>query len=239
MKAKAWIGGGAMVVALAVLGCESGGTTSDGANEASAAEATASAEAGGADASPQGLSAESRNESASDGPAEASAPPLLDFTMQRIDGEPINLADYRGRAVLFVNVASRCGFTKQYADLQALDEVYGDEGLAIVGVPANNFGGQEPGSNEQIAAFCSDRYGVTFDMLAKVSVKGEDQCELYRALIAASAGLPESGEVRWNFEKFLLNREGELVGRFRSKVNPMSPAMLAAVEAALRSSGGG
>ncbi|MEX0775534.1 MAG: glutathione peroxidase [Phycisphaeraceae bacterium] len=167
------------------------------------------------------------------------AAPLLAFTMQDIAGQPVDLSQYRGKVVLFVNVASKCGLTPQYGGLEALYEKYKDRGLVVIGVPANNFGGQEPGSNEQILQFCTSKYDVTFPMLGKVSVKGEDTCDLYKALIAASEPMGksggETGDVQWNFEKFLLDRQGNLVQRFRPKVKPDDAKVVAAVEAALAS----
>jgi glutathione peroxidase len=158
---------------------------------------------------------------------------LLRFTMNNIHEQPVDLSKYAGEVVLFVNVASKCGYTPQYAGLQALYEKYRDKGLVIIGVPANNFGGQEPGTNAEVLEFCTVNYAVTFPMLAKVSVKGDDTCDLYRALIAASAATGEVGDVQWNFEKFLLDRDGNLVGRYRSKVSPDDPQLIEAVEAAL------
>ncbi|MFA7237218.1 MAG: glutathione peroxidase [Phycisphaeraceae bacterium] len=168
--------------------------------------------------------------------ARSSEPNLLDFTMNSIDGKPVHLADYAGKVVLFVNVASKCGYTKQYPALESLHQKYKDQGFVLIGVPANNFGGQEPGSNEQIAQFCSRTYGVTFPMLAKVSVTGDDICPLYRALIAAAdaGALPETGPVKWNFEKFLLDRSGKLVARFRSAVTPDSAQLTDAIEEAMK-----
>lgn len=168
-------------------------------------------------------------------PPVPAAPAALNFKMNSLDGKPVNLAEkYRGKVVLFVNVASQCGYTPQYKQLQALHEKYKDKGLAIIGVPANNFGQQEPGSNEEIAAFCKKDYGVTFDMLAKVSVKGDDICPLYKHL-TTSTDLAEDqrGDVKWNFEKFLINRDGKVVTRFRSKVAPDSQELVKAIEAAL------
>lgn len=168
-------------------------------------------------------------------PPVPAAPAALNFKMNSLDGKPVNLTEkYRGKVVLFVNVASQCGYTPQYKQLQALHEKYKDRGLAIIGVPANNFGQQEPGSNEEIAAFCKKDYGVTFDMLAKVSVKGDDICPLYKHL-TTSTDLAEDqrGDVKWNFEKFLINRDGKVVTRFRSKVAPDSQELVKAIEAAL------
>lgn len=137
-------------------------------------------------------------------------PPLLAFTMEDIDGRPFRLADYRGKVVLVVNVASKCGFTPQYTELQALQAKYASRGLVVIGVPANDFGGQEPGTNEQIQEFCTSRYGVTFPMMAKVSVKGDAQVPLYAALTSPEHNPDDAGPVKWNFEKFLIGRDGHL-----------------------------
>jgi glutathione peroxidase len=155
----------------------------------------------------------------------------LDFDMKTLDGKDANLAQYRGKVVLFVNVASRCGYTPQYEGLQALYQKYGKDGLVIVGVPANNFGKQEPGSNEEIAQFCSSKYGVTFPMLAKVSVKGGDITPLYQYLTTHAN---PKGDVSWNFEKFLINKNGAIVGRYKSKVTPDAPELTQAIETELK-----
>jgi glutathione peroxidase len=138
-----------------------------------------------------------------------------------------------GRAALVVNVASRCGYTPQYAALEALHEEYGDRGFTVVGVPCNQFKGQEPGTAEEIAEFCSATYGVTFPMTEKVDVKGEDAHPLYRRLTEAPDATGTAGDVRWNFEKFVLDRTGAVVGRFRTKTEPDAPEVRAAIEAAL------
>lgn len=168
-------------------------------------------------------------------------PVALDFTMQTLGGEEVHLGEeYQGKVVLLVNVASKCGYTRQYAGLQALNEKYGEEGLAVVGVPCNQFGGQEPGSASDIAEFCEATYGVKFDMLGKVNVKRSepDQCALYEYLTDEEK-LPElfadegPNDIKWNFEKFLINREGEVVGHYRSKVAPQSAELVGDIEAAL------
>src|SRR5688572_25710757 len=151
-----------------------------------------------------------------------------EFSLTTIDGKPAPLSAYKGKAVLLVNVASKCGYTKQYTGLQSLHEKYKDKGLVIVGVPANNFGGQEPGTNEEIATFCSRNYNVTFPMMSKVSVKGDDMIPLYGYLTQNTGG-----DVKWNFTKFLVDKDGKIVNRFESKVTPESPEMAAAVEKAL------
>lgn len=160
--------------------------------------------------------------------ADSSSPAALAFTMETLDGGSVDLADkYAGKVVLFVNVASKCGYTRQYAGLEELHEKYGDQGLAVVGVPCNQFGGQEPGTAEEIAQFCSSTYGVEFDMLGKVEVNGDGQCPLYAYLTKDS---PFPGPVKWNFEKFLVNRKGEVVSRYPSKVEPNGIELVADIE---------
>jgi len=152
-----------------------------------------------------------------------------EFTLNSIDGKPAPLSAYQGKVVLIVNVASRCGFTPQYAGLEALYEKYKDRGFVILGFPANNFGGQEPGTNEEIKTFCSTKYNVTFPMYSKISVKGEDKAPLYQFLTDATGS-----EIQWNFTKFLVDKDGKVVARFESKVTPESPDVAAAIEKALR-----
>lgn len=156
---------------------------------------------------------------------------VLNFKMKTIDGKPADLSKYEGKVVLIVNVASKCGYTKQYKGLEALHEKYADKGLVVLGVPANDFGKQEPGTNEEIAKFCSDNYNVKFDMLAKVSVLGEDKCDLYKYLTSKETDPKFAGEIEWNFTKFLISRDGAIVGRFASKVKPEE--MTKAIEAEL------
>jgi glutathione peroxidase len=152
-----------------------------------------------------------------------------EFTLNSIDGKPGPLSAYQGKVVLIVNVASRCGFTPQYAGLEALYEKYKDRGFTILGFPANNFGGQEPGTNEEIKTFCSSKYNVTFPMYAKISVKGDDKAPLYQFLTAATGS-----EIQWNFTKFLVDKNGKVVARFEPKVTPESPEVTEAIEKALR-----
>jgi len=149
--------------------------------------------------------------------------------MNSIDGKPAPLAAYKGKIVLVVNVASRCGFTPQYTGLEALYEKYKDQGLVIVGFPANNFGAQEPGTDEEIKTFCSSKYSVTFPMYSKISVKGADKAPLYEYLTSTGGG-----DVKWNFTKFLVGRDGKVIERFESKVEPQSPELTGAVEKALK-----
>ncbi len=160
-------------------------------------------------------------------------PGVLNFTMTRLDGKPQELAKYQGKVALFVNVASECGHTPQYKGLQALHEKYARAGLAIIGVPSNEFGGQEPGTNAEIAAFCKKNYGVQFDMLAKVVVDGKGQCPLYKHLTSKDTNPKFGGPVQWNFTKFLIDRNGAIVGRFEPDVEPESREVVQAIEAAL------
>jgi glutathione peroxidase len=157
---------------------------------------------------------------------------IFDYKMKDIDGKEVSLDKYKGKVILVVNVASKCGYTPQYEGLQKLYETYKDDGLVILGFPANNFNGQEPGSDEEIKQFCTLNYGVEFPMFSKVSVKGEDQAELFSFLTQAQN--PDfTGEIKWNFEKFLINKEGDLIRRFRSNVEPESDEIVSAVTEAL------
>ena len=164
--------------------------------------------------------------------ADQSSP--LTGEVKKIDGTAVDLAKYKGKVVLVVNVASRCGYTPQYTGLQKLYETYKDKGLVVLGFPANEFGGQEPGSDTDIATFCSSKYGVTFDMFSKVVVKGPNKSPLYKSL-TESATPP--GEVSWNFEKFLVGRDGRIVGRYKSAVAPDDAKLTQAIEAALAKGG--
>lgn len=157
-----------------------------------------------------------------------------DFTMNSIDGKPAPLAAYKGKVLLLVNVASQCGFTPQYAGLEKLYRDYKDKGLVILGFPANNFGGQEPGTDAEIKTFCSRNYNVTFPMYAKSSVKGADENPLYRFLTDTSVHPTTGGDVRWNFTKFLVDRNGKVLARFESNVKPDSPEMTGAIDKALQ-----
>ena len=158
----------------------------------------------------------------------------LNQPMKTLDGQDVNLADkYRGKVVLLVNVASKCGNTPQYKPLEGLHEKYGDQGLAIVGVPCNQFGGQEPGTAADITEFCTKNYGVKFDMLSKVDVNGDDACPLYKSLTSKESDPKFGGKIAWNFEKFLFNRQGQLVARFTPKTQPDSLEVVSAIEAEL------
>ena len=154
---------------------------------------------------------------------------MYEFTMNSIDGKETPLAAFKGKVTLVVNVASQCGFTPQYAALESVYEKYRDKGFSIAGFPANNFGFQEPGSNEEIKAFCSRNYSVKFPMFAKISVAGADQAPLYLFLTNATGG-----PVQWNFTKFLIGRDGKVLQRFEPDVTPDSPEVLAAIEKALK-----
>ena len=152
------------------------------------------------------------------------------FKVKTIDGTEKSLSDYKGRVLLIVNVASRCGYTSQYANLEALHKAHAGKGLSILGFPANNFGGQEPGTNAEIKEFCSTKFNVTFDMFEKISVKGGDKHPLYAYLTSGGGNGDLSGEVGWNFEKFLINKNGYIVKRFKSGVDPLSEDLIKAIE---------
>jgi glutathione peroxidase len=159
---------------------------------------------------------------------------IHEFTLNSIDGKPVPLADFKGKVVLLVNVASRCGFTPQYAGLEALYQKYKDRGLVVLGFPANNFKSQEPGTDEEIKTFCSTKYQVTFPMFAKISVKGSDQAPLYQFLTGKNANPSTGGAIGWNFTKFLADKNGQIIARFASSVTPESPEVIQAIEKALR-----
>jgi glutathione peroxidase len=153
--------------------------------------------------------------------------------LNTLAGTPLDEAELGGRAVLVVNVASRCGLTPQYAGLERLQERYGERGFTVLGVPCNQFAGQEPGSAEEIQTFCSTTYGVSFPMTSKLDVNGEQRHELYSTLSATADAAGEAGDVQWNFEKFLVSSEGMPLARFRPMIEPESPELTAAIEAAL------
>ncbi len=157
-------------------------------------------------------------------------PRVLQFKVKSLDGKPVDLSKYQGKVLLIVNVASRCGFTPQYKGLQALYEKYADRGLRILAFPCNQFGRQEPGSPEEIAEFCEKNYGVTFDLFEKIDVNGENAAPLYKYLTSKEATPESPGPVKWNFEKFLIGRDGKVVARFRSPVAPDSEKMIQAIE---------
>ena len=158
---------------------------------------------------------------------------IYDFSVHTIDGSPKSLGDYRGKALLIVNVASQCGLTPQYAGLEQLHETYGARGLAVLGFPANEFGAQEPGSNDQIKEFCTTRYGVKFDMFAKVKVKGSDMDPLFQYLTGKETNAAFAGDIKWNFNKFLIGRDGSVLARFEPQVEPTGSEVKQAIERAL------
>ena len=159
---------------------------------------------------------------------------VYEFTPKSIDGQAAPLDAYKGKVLLLVNVASKCGFTPQYKALEAVYEKYKDQGLVVVGFPANNFMSQEPGTNEEIKTFCSRTYNVTFPMMSKISVKGDDKAPLYQFLTDTAANPSTGGEIKWNFTKFLVDKNGKVVARFEPKVTPDSPEVVAAIEKALQ-----
>lgn len=159
---------------------------------------------------------------------------VYDFTLPSIDGKPAPLSAYKGKVLLLVNVASQCGYTPQYKGLEALYEKYKGRGLVVIGFPANNFGGQEPGTEAEIKTFCSRTYHVTFPMYSKISVKGSDKAPLYEFLTGTNANPTTAGEIGWNFTKFLVDKNGKVISRFDSKVEPESAELVSAVEQALR-----
>jgi glutathione peroxidase len=164
----------------------------------------------------------------------ACAGTVYDFTPKSIDGAASPLASYKGKVLLIVNVASKCGFTPQYKSLEALYEKYKDQGLEVLGFPANNFMQQEPGTNDEIKTFCTRKYNVSFPMFSKISVKGVDKDPLYQYLTDSAQNPKTGGEIPWNFTKFLVDRNGNIVARFDPKVDPMTPEVTSAVESALK-----
>ncbi|MBC7785716.1 MAG: glutathione peroxidase [Burkholderiales bacterium] len=165
-------------------------------------------------------------------PASAYTGPLQ-YQVKDVDGNNVNLADHRGKVVLIVNVASKCGFTKQYTALEALNQKYKDRGLVIIGFPANNFKGQEPGTDLEIKAFCTGTYNVTFPIMSKISVKGDDKHPLYKFLTEPTTAGDFAGEIGWNFSKFLIDRTGQVYARYASAMKPDDPEFIAAIEKAL------
>lgn len=155
---------------------------------------------------------------------------LFEITVKTVDGTPLSLRDYAGQVLLIVNVASYCGYTPQYQALQTLQESYGDRGFRVLGFPCNDFGAQEPGSNNEIKQFCITRYRVSFDLFEKISLNGANRHPLYSFLIQAAT---PPGAVAWNFEKFLIDRQGQVIARFSSAVPPDSGQVVGAIEQAL------
>jgi len=160
---------------------------------------------------------------------------LYDIPINTLQGEPSSLAPYEGKALLLVNVASKCGLTPQYEGLEKLQKDYADKGFSVLGFPSNQFMGQEPGTAEEIQEFCSTTYGVTFPLFEKIDVNGAQRHPIYDQLTSVADGAGEAGDVAWNFEKFLVSPDGEIVGRFRPQVTPEDPALVEAIEAQLPS----
>ncbi|MFI6680486.1 glutathione peroxidase [Kribbella sp. NPDC050470] len=160
---------------------------------------------------------------------------LYDIPLTTLDGAATSLGDYKGKAVLVVNVASKCGLTPQYEGLENLQKTYASRGFTVVGAPCNQFGGQEPGTSEEISTFCSTTYGVTFPLLGKLEVNGEGRHPLYAELTQTPDAAGEAGDIQWNFEKFLVGPEGTVVARFRPRTEPESPEVVEAIEAQLPS----
>jgi len=165
--------------------------------------------------------------------AEESVPAALDFEVQALDGQDVALQSYLGDVVMIVNVASECGLTLQYEQLQALHEEYAEQGLAILAFPCNQFGEQEPGTASEIREFCSTNYGVTFDLFAKVDVNDEGACDLYQHLTSLETKPKGPGKIGWNFEKFVIDRQGQVVGRFEPRTKPDAPEVIKLLEGAL------
>ena len=163
---------------------------------------------------------------------ESSMDSINDITVLDMNNKVVKLSDYNGKVLMIVNVASECGYTKQYAGLQEIYDKYNPQGFEILAFPCNDFGGQEPGTNEQIQNFCSSKFGVNFKLFNKIKVLGEDKSPLYERLINNS--VTEKGDVKWNFEKFLISKEGEIVSRYRSKVEPNSEELISAIESELK-----
>jgi glutathione peroxidase len=160
---------------------------------------------------------------------EPTSPAVIDHTVTTLEGDSLDLSTFRGRPLLIVNTASKCGYTPQYAGLQRLHERYGERGLVVIGFPCNDFMGQEPGTAVEIGEFCRKNYGVTFPMMAKVHVKGPDKAPIYRTL-TEQTGEDIRGEIKWNFTKFLVDADGHVVARFGSSVEPEDPALVTAIE---------
>lgn len=165
--------------------------------------------------------------------ADAPKSGALSYKMQSLDGKEVDLSKHLGKVVLIVNVASQCGLTPQYEQLQALHKKYADKGLVVLGFPCNQFGAQEPGSSDEIKQFCSKNYGVSFDLFSKVEVNGDGACDLYKHLTAQDTKPAGSGKISWNFEKFVIDRSGKVVARFAPKTKPDDESVTKLIEAEL------
>ena len=159
---------------------------------------------------------------------------FYNFTLNTIDGVPNKMSTYQGKVCLIVNVASKCGYTSQYANLEKVYQEYKNKGFMVLGFPANNFGGQEPGTDQEIKTFCSSSYNVNFNMYGKISVKGNDKHPLFTFLTSGAANSNLAGEIGWNFEKFLIDKNGKLIKRYKSNIDPMSAEMKTDIENALK-----
>ena len=166
--------------------------------------------------------------------ADAKTTSVLDFKMKDIDGKDVNLSRYKGKVLLLVNTASKCGYTPQYEGLESIYEKYSKQGFYVLGFPANNFGSQEPGTESEIKEFCESKYKVTFPLFAKISVKGEDQNPLYKFLTSKETNPDFAGDITWNFNKFLVDKNGKVVARFSSKDTPESAAVTQEIEKYLK-----
>ncbi|MEQ8785712.1 MAG: glutathione peroxidase [Pirellulaceae bacterium] len=155
---------------------------------------------------------------------------VLDYKMEALDGKQVDLNQYKGKVVLIVNTASECGLTPHYEGLQALHDKYADKGLVVLGFPCNQFGSQEPGSAKEIREFCTTNYGIKFPMFAKVEVNGDGQCKLYEQLTQKDAGAKFPGKIKWNFEKFVVGRDGQVVARFEPRTKPSDEKLVGAIE---------
>ena len=174
------------------------------------------------------LQAEDKKEPAK---PEKAVPAVLNFKMKSLGGKEVDLSKYQGKVVLMVNVASKCGATPQYTPLQELHEKYKDQGLVVLGFPCNQFGAQEPGTATEIEEFCTENYGVTFDMFEKIDVNGEKAAPLYKFLTSKETNPDSPGKINWNFEKFLISRDGKIVSRFKTQISPDEPDVVKAIEA--------
>ncbi len=165
------------------------------------------------------------------GTTSMAADSIHEFKMKDIEGKEVELSEYKGKVLLVVNVASKCGATPQYEQLQALQDKYSEKGLVVVGVPCNQFGGQEPGTEKDIQKFCTDKYKVTFPMMSKVDVNGEKQAPLYKFL---KTHAESKDDVKWNFEKFVISKDGSVVGRFGTKTKPDADEVVSVIESELK-----
>lgn len=169
-------------------------------------------------------------------PAAEKASPVLNNKVKTIKGDEVDLTKYQGKVLLVVNVASKCGATPQYEQLESLSDKYKDKGLAVLGFPCNQFGGQEPGTEEDIVKFCKSKYDVSFDMFAKIDVNGPEASPLYKVLTSKETDPKFAGDIKWNFEKFIIGRKGEIVARFPTGTKPDAPEVVKAIEAELAKS---